>query len=137
MGLFSKDRSTIVNGAVDLVKNVRGMIDDSKLTDEERIKYHAANAKAASDFVKDTMAENTERSRARRSIAIFLVYFFCGLVIALLILWKFDREWFEAGKDMVIGFDLHWAFLAVITFFFGAHVLRGYQQKNIEKGDKK
>ena len=137
MPLFKKDRSTIVNGAVDLVKNVRGMIDDSKLTDEERMRYHAANAQAASDFVKDTMAENTERSRARRAIAIFLVYFFCSLVVVLMILWKFDKEWFVAGKDMVVAFDLHWAFLAVITFFFGSHVLRGYQQKNIEKQEKK
>ena len=80
---IGKDRSTIVNGAVDLVKNVRGMIDDSKLTDEERMRYHAANAQAASDFVKDTMAENTERVRARRAIAIFLVYFFCSLVVVI------------------------------------------------------
>lgn len=127
MKLFGKSKETVVKGAVDLVKDVRGMIDDSKFTAEERARYNIQVAEAAAQFAKDTMAENTERSRTRRSIAIGFVWFFCAVFVVIIVLWKFDPEWSAFVRSLAIDFKLPWAFIAVISFFFGAHLLRSYQ----------
>ena len=34
MGLFGKDRSNVVKGAIKMAHDIRGMIDDSKFTDD-------------------------------------------------------------------------------------------------------
>lgn len=133
LGLGKNDKSTIVKGAVDLATGIRGMIDDSKLTDEEKVRYNAQMNENIMQFAKDTMAENTDRSIARRQIAVFLVYFYSVLVVALMVLWKFDVEWFKAAKEMLVTFWFPEAFLAVITFFFGAHIVRGWPSSQKSK----
>ena len=118
MGIFKKDKSTIIEGAVKLVGNVRKMIDDSKLTSQEA-------ADATAQFVKDTLSENTERSRTRRSIAVDTIRFFFALIVFLIVVWKFDTAWFDASKDLIIEFKLPVAFLMVMGFFFGGYYLTG------------
>jgi len=118
MGPFGKDKSKVVEGAVQLVGNVTKMIDDSKLTSQEA-------ADATAQFVKDTLSENTERSRTRRSIAVETIRFFFLLIIFLIVAWKFDPAWFVAAKNLIIEFKLPVAFLMVMAFFFGGYYLNG------------
>ena len=118
MSIFKKDKSAIIKGAIDLVGNVTKMIDDSKLTSQEA-------AAATAQFVKDTLSENTERSRTRRSIAVDTIRFFFLLTIFLIVVWKFDPLWFEASKNLIIEFKLPVAFLMVMAFFFGGYYLNG------------
>ena len=118
MGIFKKDKSKIIDGAVKLVGNVTKMIDDSKLTSQEA-------AEATAQFVKDTLSENTERSRTRRSIAVDTIRFFFALIVFLIVVWKFDTAWFEAAKNLIVEFKLPVAFLMVMAFFFGGYYLSG------------
>ena len=130
MGLLSrKDKSTVVNGAIDLAKGIRSMVDDSKFTEEEAARMNIGAAEAIAQFAKDTASENTERSKARRTIAIFYIYFFCALSIAVIVLRKFDPEWAAFAKDVISTFNLGGAFIAVMGFFFSAHLIRQYTGK--------
>ena len=136
MGIFGKDRSTIIKGAVDLVGNVRGMIDDKHFTAEEKSRVEMQLSDATAKFVKDTLGESTSRSIARRNIAIVSIYFFYGLILLLITLWKFDKEWFVAVKDLIVEFQLPVAFIMIMAFFFGGYYLNKYIDKGEDK-DKK
>ena len=138
MGLFKKERETVVNGAVDLVKNVRGMIDDSRFTAEEQSRFNAQMAEATANFTMATLSESTVRSITRRFIAVGSIYFFYLLILILIVLWKFDPEWFIATKDLLIEFKMPVAFLMVMAFFFGGYYAKSIIGKFIgDKADKK
>ncbi len=127
MGLFGKNKETVINGAVKLVGNIRGMIDDSTLTKEEAAKYNIKIADAAAKFATDTMNENTIRSITRRLLAVISVIYFYVLTLGLIIMGKYDNEWYLATKELIIEFRLPEAFIVIIAFFFGAHLIRSYQ----------
>jgi len=135
MGWLGKDRSTVIKGAVDLVSNVRGMIDDKNFTAEERARVDSQIANAAGKFAIDTLGESTERSIARRSLAVNTVYFFYFLSLLLIILWKFDQEWFIAAKDLIVEFKLPVAFLMVMAFFFGGYYVSKFAGKDKKNGN--
>lgn len=122
-GLGKKNKTTIVEGVVNLVTGVRGMIDDKNFTSEEKARFDSKTADASADFVKETLSENTERSKARRSVAIDTVRFYFALVIFLIISWKFDPLWFDAVKNLTIEFKLPMAFIMIMAFFFGGHYI--------------
>lgn len=124
--LIGKNKTTVVNGAVDLVKGIRKMVDDTKFTSEEAARMNIEAANAISQFAKDTLTENTDRSKTRRQIATFYIYFFCGLVVSVIGIWKFESEWAEFALKIIDQLSLGWAFIAVIAFFFGAHLMRQY-----------
>lgn len=127
LGLFSsKDKSTVINGAVDLVSNVRSMIDDSKFTTEEAMRANIEIADKMAEFVGDTLNENTERSKTRRFIAVMFMGFFLFLVLVLIVVWKFDKEWAEFIYKVLIDLQLSIAFITVIGFFFGSYMFRQY-----------
>lgn len=123
MGLFGKNKETVVKGAVDLVKDIRGMVDDKNFTAEERSRYYAKMGDATAEFAKATMSENTIRSRARRHIAVLSIYFFYFLFLLLVGLWKFDPAWFVATKELAIEFKFPIAFIMIMAFFFGGYYL--------------
>ena len=126
MGLLGKDKSKIIAGAIDLVKGVRGMVDDSKFTTEEAVRMNTSLADKTSEFVGATLSENTERSVTRRRIAVFFIYFFCVLTLILIGLWKFDPKWADFALELIVKFNFPWAFIAVIGFFFGTYALKSY-----------
>lgn len=134
MPLFgNKNKETIVEGAVGLVKNIRVMIDESQLTKEEAAKINVQIAKDAAQFAKDTMNENTIRSITRRTLAVSMAIYFLLLTTALIIMGKFDKAWYEMSKELVIEFRLPEAFIAVIVFFFGGYILKQYTGRDKNK----
>ena len=131
LGIISKkDKSTVIKGAVDLVGNVRGMIDDSNFTKEEAMRANIEIADKMAAFVGDTLSENTERSKTRRSIAKYYMYFFSAIVVAISVLRKIDPEWAEFVKGLIRELYLGEAFLAVIGFFFGSYMFSQYIGRN-------
>lgn len=121
-----KDKTTIVEGVVKLVTGVRGMIDDKNFTSEEKARFDKETASNAAGFVKDTLSESTERSKARRSVAIDTVRFYFALIIFLIVSWKFDPLWFDAVLNLVIEFKLPVAFIMIMAFFFGGYYLNKF-----------
>jgi hypothetical protein len=129
MGIFGKDRTKVIEGGLKLVSNVTSMIDDSALTEQEK-------AGAVGQFVKDTLSENTARSKTRRSVALDTVRFFYALIVFLIISWKFDTLWFDAVKDLIIEFKLPVAFIMIMAFFFSGYYvsegIKGWKQEKRE-----
>lgn len=134
MGIFGKkDKTTIVDGVVKLVTGVRSMIDDKNFTPEEKARFDSKTADSSADFIKETLSENTERSKARRSVAIDTVRFYFALIVFLIVSWKFDPVWFEAVLNLLLQFKLPMAFIMIMAFFFGGH----YINKIWGKGNSK
>ncbi len=131
--LGGKNKDKIIDTALGAVKGIGKFIDEQKFTTEEAAVFNKGTAEASAQFVKDTLSENTERSKTRRSIAVDYVRFFCLLVVGVIIL-KIVEQYVpridgaaEFAKDVIIEFKLAFAFVAVIVFFFGGHYLRQYQ----------
>ncbi len=106
------------------------MYDERKFTDEEQSKAFMEGIKDQLAFVKATLEENSERSRLRRIVAIWLIriwiatagiYLFCSYKAMASQAWA-DRM-VPASEDL-FKFSSY-GFLAVIGFFFGSHLLRG------------
>ena len=132
-GLLGKDRSKIIDGALGAVKGIGKFIDEQKFTVEEASIFNKGTAEGSAQFVKDTLSENTERSKTRRKIAVLYMRFFCAWVVGIVIL-RIVEIWVlklsgaaQFALDLTIQLNLHWAFLSVVAFFFGGHYLRQYQ----------
>lgn len=97
-------------------------IDNLAFTDQERVDK-------LSEFVKDTLSENTERSKSRRFIAkfiiinVFAVFWLCVLLIF---------KGIDISKILELSgeFMLPTAFLMVLAFFFGSHIMRDVKKKS-------
>jgi hypothetical protein len=74
-------------------------------------------------FVVDTMSENTDRSKARREIAVFFIKFYslmlfmCGMTYPINEGWS--AMWFNLATSLSVGGMV----TAISIFFFGSHAL--------------
>lgn len=130
MGLLDK-LIPFVGGKVDVGKtadNLLSKLDDSKFTEQEKAMYKKEIIQSSMDFYKLTLNENTTRSKTRRNIAhaiiinITVLFWLCLVLIMKNI---------EVTKiiNLVEVFKFGWAFISVIGFYFGTHLLRSYNGK--------
>lgn len=130
--LFSS--SKVVDNVLDkdsgLLSQVGGWIGNFNFTDEEQSKANAGFIESASAFVKQTLEENTVRSKTRRFIAklwigveLFLVLLTCAVAPFNMELAKF--YWAIAMSELMF-----WGTLSVLGFFFGTHMLRSRNSKS-------
>lgn len=131
--LGGKNKDKIIDTALGAVKGIGKFIDEQRFTTEEAAIFNKGTAEASAQFVKDTLSENTARSKTRRSIAVDYVRFFCIMVVCIIII-KITEQYVpgltgaaEYAKGVIVDFNLHYAFLTIIAFFFGGHYLRQYQ----------
>lgn len=130
LGLLGKDRTTVVNGAVDSVKKVFDLVDKRKYTAQEQAEIAFKRAEGAAEFMKATLSETTERSITRRWIAIFYIIFFCLFAAFIGVAWKFDPEWARFLLELALALKFGWAFVTIIVFFFGGYVLKEHILKS-------
>ena len=119
---------------LDTVKTILKASDGLRFSNEERSEFNLKVADGLAEYAKSTLSENTIRSKARRHIAILIIYnaivtfWFC-VILALL------------GKDFMFVLEIFLAVfgstcvIVVLAFFFG-----GYYLKNapfINKKEKK
>ena len=88
MGWFSSDK--VVNNILDkdngLLAQAGSWIGGLNLTPEEVMEQNAATVVSVQAFVKDTLSENTERSKTRRSIAVLWIKTQLSLILMCCIL---------------------------------------------------
>ena len=82
-------------------------------------------AKLTAQFVKDTLGENTIRSKTRRFIAVALItntilLFWVCVFLAI----KGMNESINLILDVAGEFNFGWAFITIIVFFFGGYYLK-------------
>lgn len=125
----SKTTDDIFDKDSGLLTKAGKWIDEFHHTTQEQSEDFKEVSAAWSQFVKDTLAENTERSKARRDIAIFwirfqlLMIFWAALVFPFLPLWSAFILKISFSTLMVTGT------IGVLGFFFGPYMYGAHIKK--------
>jgi hypothetical protein len=98
-----------------------------KLTDEEVLEQNAKTVASVQNFVKDTLSENTERSKTRRSIAVLWIKSHLAILLMGCIAAPWKKEIAQFYLDLATSGVLWTGTSAIIIFFFGSHGLAKYQ----------
>lgn len=105
-------------------------IDNLALTDQEK-------ADSLRDFVKETLSENTERSKSRRFIVKVVIYANIALLAITIACYFVDNiEGVKAMLEIAKAFKMDIAFLMVLTFFFGGYYAGKVSIKETPKNPK-
>ena len=115
-----------------LLAQVGGWIGNMNLTDEEVLEFNAKTTGAVIEFAKSTLSENTERSKARRSIARMWIQTELFLVLSSSVMAMFDMAKAEFLFRMATSNVMLGGTTAIIIFFFGSYGLARYQEKKNE-----
>lgn len=124
--IFDKDKG--------LLTQVGQWVGHQQLTDEEKLIFNADMSKAVQGFAVATLSENTDRSKARRIIAVewfklqvwlIKLNVLCVLIDYLIVELR-GGESSLANSIAAIAFSpMLWGITgAVSVFFFGSHLLR-------------
>ena len=130
MGLLSLFKGKIDVGRV--VDKLADGADTLRFSNEERAEFNLKMADRLAEYAKDTLSENTIRSKARRHIALIVVYTFIVLLIAAIVLHFVDPEKSKFLIEIISGSPISTGFIMVLAFFFG-----GYYLKNVSFVNKK
>jgi hypothetical protein len=117
--IFDKD-----NG---LLTQVGGWIGNQQFTDQERATYDQDTIKGIQKFVVDTLAENTDRSKARREIAVFFIKFYSIMLFMCGMTYPIDPEWSLMWFKLATSLSVGGLITAISVFFFGSHAINRYQ----------
>ena len=120
--LMDKDNGVLVKAG--------GFINDLHYSDAEKARDYAAMAGAMSQFVKDTLGENTERSKTRREIAVLWIK--SQLTLIFLTVFAGCIEYGIRGTMVIAEFVwgvasselMFWMTMSIGAFFYGAHLMR-------------
>lgn len=124
-GMFGK--STLdVNNVFD---KVSGGIDKLNFSNQERAGYNKEAADALALFTKETLNESTDRSRARRMIAIAITAVYMLMSICSMVMAMFSPDKAKLLLDVSSSLNLDTAFIMVLAFFFGGYYLKLIAQK--------
>lgn len=116
-----------------LIAKAGGWIGNLKLTDEEVMEQNAKTVSSVQVFVKDTLAENTARSKTRRDVAVLWIKVQLGLILMCAIAAPFDMELAEFYFTLASSALMFSTTTAIVIFFFGSHGLSKYQDKKKAK----
>jgi len=119
--VFDKD-----NG---LLSQIGGYIGNKNFTEEERAEMDATESKAIRKFVVDTLDENTERSKARRDIAVLVIKFYLLVLFMSGMTYPVNKEWSAMWLSIAATPGLAILVAGVAGFFFGVHALRAKKAK--------
>jgi len=111
-----------------LLTKVGSWVGNYQFTDEERAEMNSTTAKAVRDFVVATLDESTDRSKARREIAVFFIKFYALLVFMAGITYPVQPEWSKVWFDLSTSLSVGGLVAAISVFFFGSYGAVRYQQ---------
>ena len=106
------------------VKGVGKWIDEQQYTDQEKAENAAKRAEAYSKFLSQTIDENSERSRTRRSLALLILRWWVFMLTMSAVLYKVDLAWSEYIFKIATYEDVGWLVLGIGAFFWGSHLIR-------------
>jgi len=113
--IFDKDRG--------LLTQVGGWIGNMQYTDEERAETDSANLQAVRTFVVDTLSENTDRSVARRQIAVEFMRFYMLMLFMCVMTFPVDKEWSMMIFNIATSLAVGGLVTSISVFFFGSHAM--------------
>jgi len=112
-----------------LLTQVGGWIGNAQFTEEERAEFNRDLAAGVRTFAIETMNESTDRSKARRSIAVLTVQMFFLLLFAAGALFPFDREWSAFVFNLTTTPVFGGLVVSISIFFFGSHAAAKWKKE--------
>jgi hypothetical protein len=106
------------------LKTFGAFVGNLRFTKEDMAEMDAETAVGVRKFAIDTLAENTERSKTRRDLAIFIIKYYAMLLFIAGILYKVDPEWSAFWFKLATETELGWLVMGVGLFFWGTHTIR-------------
>jgi hypothetical protein len=111
-----------------LLVRVGGWIDGQQHTDQEKAEDNASLRKGVIAFAISTMGENSERSKARREIAILWIKSQLSLVLMCAICAPYNMPLAEFYFKLATTALMMAGTGAIITFFFGSYMLARHNE---------
>ena len=115
------------------LKNFGGWIDRSRFTKQEMAELDEEVAKGVRQFAVDTMSENTERSKTRRELALFVVKSWVLFLFTSGMTYKIDPEWSALWFSLATHGSFAALILGVSAFFWGTHAYRASKKTQDSK----
>jgi len=112
---------------------VGAWIGNSKFTDEERAEMNASTVKSVQKFVVDTLDENTDRSKARRQIAVFFIRFYAVMLFMAGMTYPINAEWSGVWIALATSLSVGGLVTSISIFFFGSHALAKHSNAKKDK----
>ena len=112
-----------------------GWIGNMSYTEEDKAEGMAKLRESVQKFAVDTLAENTDRSKTRREVAVFVIKFYCVCLFMSGVTYPIESGWSAVWLTISTSVGLVGLVSGVGIFFFGTHAMRSYQNKKSE--DKK
>lgn len=106
-----------------LLTQFGGFIGNLNLTEEELIKLNISTVESVQVFVKETLSENTERSKTRRSIATMWIKMVIWIVLFTCLAAPFNSELALFYLNLLSSNLIFGVTTAISIFFFGSHGL--------------
>lgn len=107
-----------------VIDNAARIADNMKFTEQERAMLNAELANNLAKHVEATVDESTDRSVARRYIAIVIISLYVCIAVAVLLLYAFGVD--AVAKQIVEitnVLELDTAFIMILAFFFGGYYI--------------
>ena len=118
-----------VDNVMAVAKGVGGYIDEQKFTPQEQSEFNVKLIGHMDSSMANTVSENTERSKARREIALLVMRWALAMLTISGILhlcgWTEDAKFI---RDLVIDDPIGYFVLGIGAFFFGAHIVRAMRE---------
>lgn len=134
MGFFDWFSSTpkVVDDVLDkdngLITQVGSWIGNMNLTKEEVLEQNAKTVSSVQTFVVASLAESSERSRTRRSIAVMWIKLQAAIVLMCCIAAPWNIELAEFYFKLATSALMISVTTAICIFFFGSHGLARYNE---------
>ncbi|MBW1812188.1 MAG: hypothetical protein JRJ39_00570 [Deltaproteobacteria bacterium] len=111
-----------------LLVKVGGFFNGLHLSESEKLEHNIKMGQGVTEFVKATLGENTEKSKARRELAVLWIKVQLHLVLINVICVPLAVLFPEQGKpmfDMMLQITLSWLMVggtvSVMAYFFGTY----------------
>ena len=135
MGFFSrlllggKTAENVSETLRESAKSTFSIVDEAFHTDQEKAEANAKAMDAYIDLYKTTIQESTGTAEARRwFLQVITNYILLMATLCILAKWFNRPDLSKTIMDVVVAFQLGWAFTAAVGFYFLTHVVKGLRK---------
>ena len=125
-----KTAETVSETLRESAKSTFSIIDEAFHTDQEKSEANAKAVDAYIEVYKTTMNESTGTSEARRwFLQVITNYILLAATISIVSIVAGVPEIAEAITKVVTAFQIGWAFVAAVSFYFLTHIAKNIAKK--------
>ena len=129
----AKSQDNVLDKDNGLLAQVGSWVGNMNLTQEEVIEFNAKTVTSVQGFVVATLAESTERSKTRRSIAILWIKCQLGVILMCCIAAPWSMELASFYFELATSTLMITVTTAICIFFFGSHSIARMNESKAQK----